>query len=171
MAQGVPWRAPQAASRFPLLVLPSLPASCRSQVVEPPFLSLVGTHSSAERVELAQARRHGHPQVSESSGTRAAMRPWALAQMRDLQMQMQQLHRIEAAMAQPLLASSLVPIALSDPMLIRLPGPSLPLDMSILQPEIVSRMLLPARVIVVVHVLTTPRATSLAADQHQSQLI
>lgn len=100
-------------------------------------------------------------QVSESRGPRAAVPGWALAQMRRLQMQIGQMRRIEAALEQPLMAPPPSrPVVLSEPMVIALPGPALPLEARILEPLIVRRVLLPARVIEIVPVPSIPRAQS-----------
>ncbi|HZC38931.1 MAG TPA: hypothetical protein VE221_09710, partial [Sphingomicrobium sp.] len=45
-------------------------------------------------------------QVSESPGTTAAVPAWAVAQMRELQLQVRQMQRIETALEQPLLVPS-----------------------------------------------------------------
>ena len=98
-------------------------------------------------------------QVSESRGAAPAMPAWALAQMREMQMQMRQLRRIEAAFEQPLLAPPPpLPVMWSEPLLIRVPGVALPLETRLLQPLIVPQALLPVRVIAIVPRPKAPHA-------------
>lgn len=104
-------------------------------------------------------------QVSESRGPGAAMPGWALAQVRRLQMQMgqemSQMRRIEAALEQPLVAfPPSMPVIWSEPMMIPLPGQALPLEARIVEPVIVRRVLLPARVIEIVPAPSVERAQS-----------
>jgi hypothetical protein len=90
-------------------------------------------------------------QISESRGPRAAVPGWALAQMRRLQLEMGQMRRIETALAQPLMTlPPSMPVVWSEPMVIALPGPALPLDARIVEPVIVRRVLLPAHVIEII---------------------
>ena len=111
----------------------------------------------------------GTLQVSESPGARAAMPAWALAQIHEMQMQMRQMRRIEAAFAQPLLAPSPpVQIMWSEPLLIRVPGLALPLETRILQPVIVPRaLLLPVRVITIVPAPAAPRPAPHEPARHR----
>jgi hypothetical protein len=103
----------------------------------------------------------GTIQISEGSGARPAMPAWALAQMREMQMQMLQMRRIEAAFAQPLLAPSPpVRVMWSAPLLIRVPGMTLPLETRMLEPLIVPQALLPVRVIAIVPAASIPRAAA-----------
>lgn len=105
-------------------------------------------------------------QMSQSPGTTAAMPAWAVAQMRELQMQMRQMQRIEAALNQRLLIPSPpIPVGLAEPLLVPMPGLGLPLETAILQPVIVPRTLLPAPVTAIV--LAAPRAASPAPVHHQ----
>lgn len=87
-------------------------------------------------------------QVSESRDASGHMPTWALAQMRELQMQMRQMRRIESALKQPLLAPPLH-VAFSEPLLIPMPGLAPTLRLRILQPVIEPRALLPESVIVI----------------------
>lgn len=89
--------------------------------------------------------------MSESPGTTAAMPAWAVTQMRELQLQMRQMQRIEAALEQPLLAPSPpIPVGLTEPFVVPMPRLGLPLETGILQPVIVPQALLPASVIAIV---------------------
>jgi hypothetical protein len=104
-------------------------------------------------------------QVSESRGTNSPLPAWALAQMRELQVQMRRMRRIEAALEQPLWAAPpSLPVVLGAPLAMPLPGLGLPLATGVLQPLIVPRASLPVRVIVITPV--APRAISPASTQH-----
>lgn len=78
------------------------------------------------------------------------MPSWALAQMRAMQAQMQQMRLIEAALAQPLLTPELaVPTVFGQPLLLPLSAP--PVQVRYLQPVIPLRAVpLPVRVIMIV---------------------
>lgn len=107
-------------------------------------------------------------QVSESRGPGAAIPAAALAQMRRMQMQMDRqvsrMRQIEAALEQPLMAlPPSMPVMWSGPMVIPMPGLVLPMRTRLLQPVIVRRVLLPARVIEIVPAPLLPRAQSPAA--------
>jgi hypothetical protein len=103
-------------------------------------------------------------QVSESRGPRSALPAAALAQMRRLQMQVNRMRQIEAGLEQPLMAlAPPIPVVWSGPMVVPLPGLALPLQTRILQPVLVRRVLLPARVIEIVPVPPIPRAQPPAA--------
>jgi hypothetical protein len=105
-------------------------------------------------------------QVSESRGVGASMPSWALAQMRELRMQMRQMHRIEAAMEQSLFAASpSVSVDLAEPLVLPFPQLSPSLQMRLVQPLIVPQTLLPERVIVIRP--TTPHLTSPSPASHQ----
>ncbi len=120
------------------------------------FVQVVNTAAGPVRVRTWSWRGpHGAAtfQVSESRGAGAAMPSWALAQMRAMQAQMQQMRLIEAALAQPLLAPALpVPAVFGQPLLLPLSAP--PIEVRYLQPMIPLRAVpLPVRVI-----LIAPRA-------------
>lgn len=104
--------------------------------------------------------------VSESPSEAAPMPAWAVAQMRELQLQMRHMQRVEAALQQSLLAPSPpVPVVLSEPLLVPVPGFGLPLETSLLAPIIVPRaLLLPAPVIAIVR--PAPHAASSASVRH-----
>jgi hypothetical protein len=110
----------------------------------------------------------GTVEISEGPGARPAMPAWALAQMREMQMQMRQMRRIEAAFAQPLLAPSPpIRVMWSDPLLIRVPGMALPLETRVLEPLIVPQALLPMRVIAIVPRAAAPRAAPHEPARHR----
>lgn len=107
-------------------------------------------------------------QVSESRGASAPLPDWALAQTRELQLQMRQMRRIEAALEQPLLsASPSVPVVLGEPLVMPLGGLALPFEMRILQPMIVPQSLLPARVIVIASAAPRAVASPPAPARHE----
>lgn len=111
-------------------------------------------------------------QVSESRGAGAPVPAWVLNQMRELQMSMQQLHRIEAAMEQPLLGPSPpMPVVLSGPMLMPLPGLVPVPEVPALHWVIVPGALLPAPVQVIVPQPSPPHAVSSVATRHQGVTI
>jgi hypothetical protein len=103
-------------------------------------------------------------QVSESRGASAAIPTWALAQMRELQMQMRQVRRIEAALEQPLLTPP-VPVLWGGP-LTPMPGLAPSLVTGILQPVVAPRAVLPERVIIIGPV-TVRAASPPAPARHQ----
>ena len=139
---------------LPALTLASQPLLVRFEGHTVPMRETVQvTHTPGGTVRVRTWSWHGPDgaatfRVSESRGASAPMPSWALAQMRELQMQVQQMHRIEAALEQPLLAPPL-PVAISEPLLIPMPGLAPALQLGTLQPVIVPRPLLPERVIVI----------------------
>ena len=104
-------------------------------------------------------------EVFESQGASAPMPSWALAQMREMRLQMQQMNRIEAALEQPALAPP-APVAFSEPPLMPMPGLAPPLQMPIVEPVIVTRVLLPERVIVIAPAVA-PAVSPSALVRHQ----
>lgn len=103
--------------------------------------------------------------VSESPGTTAAMPAWAVAQMRELQQQMRQMQRIEAALQQPLLAPSApLPVVSTAPLVVTMPRLGLPLETGILQPLIVPQVVLPAPLIAIIP--SSPSSATPAPAHH-----
>lgn len=151
----------------PALALASAPLLVRFDGHVVPMRETVQvTHSPSGTVSVRTWTWRGPDgaiQVSESRGADAHMPAWAVAQMRDLQMQMQQMRRMEAQMAQPLLGPP-VPVVFSGPLLMPFPGLAPPLEVRLLQPMIVPEALLPAHIIIIAP--PAPRAASPAPMPH-----
>lgn len=129
------------------------------------------THANGGTVRVYTWSWHGPNgagtvEVQESRGGRAPLPDWALAQMREMQLQMQQLQRIEAALERPLLAPPLS-VAFSQPLLIPLPGVELapPLQLRILQPVIATPA--PPGVVTVIEPPATRAESSPVPARHQ----
>ncbi len=107
-------------------------------------------------------------QVTESRGAGAAMPPWALAQMRAMQAQMQQMRLIEAALVERLFTRALpVPTAFGQPLLVPLSAP--PVEVRYLQPMIPLRAV-PVRVIMIVPRAPAPHVAP-PPPRHRGRLV
>lgn len=134
---------------LPALALASQPLLVRFDGHTVPMQKTVQvTRIPAARVQVHTWTWHGPDgvltmQVSESRGAGAPPPAWALSQMRELRMNMQQLNGIEAAIEQPLLAPlPPIPVVLSAPMLLPLPGLAPAPEVHVLQWVIVPRGLM-----------------------------
>lgn len=135
------------------------------------FVQVVNTTAGPVRVRTWSWRGPNGAatfQVSESRSAGAAMPSWALAQMRAMQAQMQQMRLIEAALAQPLLTPALpVPALFGQPLL--LPPSAPPVEVRYLQPMIPLRAVpLPVRVIMIVPQAPAPHV---APPRHRGRLV
>lgn len=163
---------------LPALALASQPLLVRFDGHVVPMQETVQvTRTPAGRVQVHTWTWHGPDgaltmQVSESRGAGAPPPAWALTQMRELRMEMQQLNRIEAALEQPLLVPSPpIPVVLSEPMLLPLPGLAPPPDMHVLQWVIVPRALVLAPFHALVSQPLPPHTAPAAPMRHHGVVI